>query len=498
LRGSKLHVFPLLALVVLQADVRRPPETAPFPRYEIALPAAPSDVERFAGDELRAALERRLHARVTPASPARRDAPGGCRIVIGTSDDTPEIARAIAARWIAPPAQAQGYTLRVGPDPARRGARLAVIAGNDARGALYGTMDLVHFDLAALANGAEPLVRADAPRIQTRGLWSWAGRIYNYERYLDNMARWKLNTLVLWHAYAPANGRALADYAKRRGVDLVWGYNLAYENPVCPSDTLERRRWQEYVVRTYERDYAPIGATTVYFQAFTETGDKQRFCRFGDQCPNGCKGKSGGQLLVEWMNPMIEALLARHPNVHVVCGVHASALHTDYRDVAGLDPRASLMWEDAGDFPFAYDPEKVHTTTFAQTLDLTHQLAELRGPAAEAAFVFKGMSASYGGLDAMLEPDPVLERLAAEREPAWRKSERGWRAHLDSELEAARIVAAHAPGRTTLVGLAEDGLWEERAWFPVVAFAESAWNPARTAGDLTRRLDDCADVARLP
>jgi hypothetical protein len=498
-RASRLALVALLALATCgaaSAAAAAAPARAPA-RYVIEAGAAASPLERFAANELRAAIRVTLQADAALERAGTPAAAGTCRILVGSARDHAGIAALVRGGFVRPPSRAEGYALRIAPDPDRPNGTLAVVAGADDRGAAYGTMDLVHHHLARLAPGAGAFAVADSPRIARRGLWTWAGRVYDYQRYLDNMARWKLNTLVLWHAYAPENGRAVLGYAARRGIDVVWGYNLAYENPVCPSDTLELRRWREYVVRTFERDYATIGARTVYFQAFTEAQDYVSFCRFGKQCPNGCAGKSGGELVVQWMNPMIRALLERHPDLRIVCGVHASALRSSFSALAGLDARAELMWEDAGDFPFAYEPDKVSPKTFPRTLEWTRELAALRGPGAGASFVFKGLSASYGGLDAMLEPRPLLERLVAQRAPLWRTRERAWRANLGYELQAARVIAAQPRGNSSLVGLVEDGLWEAREWFPVAAFSESAWNPGRTPAEIVGLLDACPAVTKL-
>ena len=44
-----------------------------------------------------------------------------------------------------------------------------------------------------------------APALENRGLWTWGYVIYDYRRYLDNMARLKLNMLVVWNDCAPRN-----------------------------------------------------------------------------------------------------------------------------------------------------------------------------------------------------------------------------------------------------------------------------------------------------
>ena len=44
-----------------------------------------------------------------------------------------------------------------------------------------------------------------APQVRRRGLWTWGYVIYDYRRYLANMARLKLHEIVIWNDYAPLN-----------------------------------------------------------------------------------------------------------------------------------------------------------------------------------------------------------------------------------------------------------------------------------------------------
>jgi hypothetical protein len=458
-----------------------------------------SSLSQFAVRELKGSIRQNLKKEptVVESDKASDDLLTGDLIIIGTAEGNDLVRRLVESSFIEREKRIEGYSLRIDENPKSNGRFLVVIAGADEKGMLYGTMDFLHFHIGKMVGKLYRVKVQDAPRIEKRGLWTWAGRIYNYEAYLDNMARWKMNTLTVWHRFPPANGKALAEYARRRGIDVVWGYTWGWGMPVCPSSPVERAQWKEFVLKMFDEHYAPIGAKGVYFQTFTETSDKNRFCRYGGNCPNGCRDKSAGELLVGWVNPIIEALLAKHPDVWIACGVHASALRESLADIAKIDRRANLMWEDVGSFPFAYSPGQVEMGEFQSTTDFSYRLATLRGSDEDIAFVFKGMFAAWGGFDAMLQEKNILEKLTEQRVPTWREVEVGWKQNLGYELQIGRMLSTLNVRRKSIMGLVEDGLWESRQWFAVAAFAESIWNPHVEADELIERLDACGDVVKL-
>jgi len=468
-------------------------------RFTIVTNERSSDLSQFAVGEIRESVKKNLRYDpiIVKASGASDTVLKGNLIVLGTAKDNKLIQTYISSHFIQPEQQEEGYSFRIDDNPHQPGKSLVVISGADENGMLYGAMDFVHYYINQLNRTPLRVNIQEAPRIKKRGLWTWAGRIYNYETYLDNMARWKMNTLVVWHRFPPANGKALIDHASRRGIQIVWGYTWGWGMPVCPSSPVERKQWQEFVLNMFEQHYAPIGAQGVYFQTFTETSDKTQYCRFGANCPNGCRERTGGQLFVEWVNPMIEAMLVKYPNLWIACGVHASALHESLPDIARIDKRANLMWEDAGAFPFTYSPTQVDEKTFQETVTFAYKLGTLRGADEDVAFVFKGMSASWGGFDAMLQDRTILEKFAEQRVPLWKEVEKGWRENLGYELQIARMLGDLPAKQKGILGLVEDGLWESRQWFAVAAFAESIWNPHLAPEEIIKRLDSCQDVTKL-
>ena len=83
----------------------------------------------------------------------------------------------------------------------------------------------------------------------------------------------------------------------------------------------------------------PTGCDGIYFQAFTECPK----C----QCPR-CANRTMGELMLEFVNPIVDDLKREFPDLWISCGIHAD--FGDFAYLADLDPRCNIYWEncDAG------------------------------------------------------------------------------------------------------------------------------------------------------
>ena len=469
-----------LASTIVAASLHTTPRSV-----TIVIPDRASPVVLFAAGELQTAFKRAgVATELKKQSESSTQAEGEVRFAL-----SPARERAAAGSDSLKP---QEYAVH-----APGGASEASITGGDDRGVLYGTMDFIHDHLTGYLAGT-PIDRREAPHIATRGIWTWGGRIYNYERLLDNMARWKFNSICVWHRFAPKNARALAAYARTRGIGVVWGYAWGWGMPVCPSDSLERETWKRYIIETYRTTYAAAGGEGVYFQTFTEVYSKTQFCRFGEKCPNGCTNKSAGELLSGWVNPLVEAFAKEFPGVRIYCGVHGHAFHESLQGLDRLDRRAEMVWEDVGAFPFDYNPEAVREKTFNETTEFVRRLASAQGPGGNTLFVFKGMVMGWGGFDPMLVTDEVvLTELARKRAQSWLPLETGWRENAGYEFQMVRIIENLPIPERAVYGLVEDALFEVRQWLPVALFAESLWNPHRDTEGLIKHIENVPDVVSV-
>ena len=158
-------------------------------------------------------------------------------ILLGTPRTNPKIAELGHKGLLKLPKRAQGYTIACLKSPWQSNARLIVVAGTDPSGVLYGveefnkklavlfTQDLRPGEQRANFDGLRDFSVTDAPVIENRGIWTWGYVIYDYRRFLDNMARLKMNRVTVWNDVPPFNCRQFIAYAHSRGNKVILGYS---------------------------------------------------------------------------------------------------------------------------------------------------------------------------------------------------------------------------------------------------------------------------------
>jgi hypothetical protein len=328
----------------------------------------------------------------------------------------------------------------------------------------------------------------EAPVVENRGLWTWGYVIYDYRRFLDNMARLKMNRLTVWNDVPPVNCRQFIEYAHSRGIKVIlgfsWGYALAKLDPANPEHL---RLVKENVLKDYDQHYQHLGMDGIYFQTFTE----QSSTMIGE--------KSIASLARDWVNDISRALLERRPDLRVEWGLHASSIQGHYLDLKGLDARIAIMWEDAGDLPFSYDPEtpshhgnadRDETATDA-TLDYAMKLATFR-PGGEFAMCAKGWiqmrwqteSEPHGSFIIGERAHEFIRDRLQERQPRWDYVNAKWAANYPVALRFYRKIRKATSDPMTVVGLVEDGLFEEQIQLSTALLGEMLWNPDRDDGQV--------------
>ena len=114
----------------------------------------------------------------------------------------------------------EGYRMQL--SPMESGKQTLRLSGGSDVGLMYGAMDFVNRIIPAaeqarqswmfpyyfvnpFETGFAPMDETSSPSVARRGLWTWGHVIYDYRGYLTNMARLKLNELVIWNDFAPLN-----------------------------------------------------------------------------------------------------------------------------------------------------------------------------------------------------------------------------------------------------------------------------------------------------
>jgi hypothetical protein len=500
-RGRRRAAGPALLLAIFflsptAASAQEDGLRYPGLRWRISY-GAYSGVERFAVDELEQAVEQYVPY-VLEVGPARAaGAEEGNLLLVGTADEHPRIAELQAKGLVAPPNAPQGYSIACLESPWRKGARVVVLDGADAAGVLYAveefnkrTANRIPDDPAkirAAFDGLKYFHVTESPAIEYRGLWTWGYVIYDYRRYIDNMARLKMNRLTIWNDTPPVNSREIIAYAHRRAVEVWFGFNWGWGvNHLDLANPEDLRTVKEQVVREYERDYRGLGLDGIYFQTLTENDRTME------------NGRSTAALAARWVNEIGGALLARHPSLKIQFGLHATSIQERYPDLKALDPRISIVWEDAGVTPYAYTPTEslpdrhgiASVATVDATIHYSEELASFR-PGAPFAMVAKGWTTLRWD-DEFEHHGPFIlgERSAAfiaarerQRQPRWDEVNAKWLALYPAALRFFREVRASTKEPMSVQGLVEDGLFEQRIEPSIALLGEMLWNPNRDVRD---------------
>ena len=477
-------------------------------RWIVAAGQDGSAVARFALEELYAGVSRFVPYVVEVLDGEADLPPEDHLILAGTPEDSRAIAELARSGEIRLPDHEQGYILTCGPSPRNAERKAVIIAGRRPAAVMYGVEDFLarvlyaRIDperptparLHAALDGLESFSIEETPRVEDRGIWTWGYVIYDYRRFLDNMARLKMNMLTIWNDCPPLNVCEVIEYAHARGVRLIlgfhWGWGLEHVSLARPED---RARIKEIVLRNYRQHYRGLGMDGIYFQTLTEHHE------------TNLGGRSTASLACEMANDIAGALLELEPELDIWFGLHATSILDSYTDLAGLDQRVTIVWEDAGTIPYTYWPAACQhggspgtLDTLAQTIAYSRKLAVFR-PESGFAMVPKGWS-NLDWCDEFEHHGPFLlgvrgrdftrERLR-QRGPHWARVNALWIRNYRHAVRFYREVLACNPRRMSVTGLLEDGLFEERIQPSVALFAHTVWDPCRPE-------DEILDLALSP
>ena len=449
-------------------------------------------VEQFAIEELHRMVQFHLPyvIQVLPAEAGAAAGAEGHLLIVGTRENNALVRRLAEDRRIDIPAKAEGYAVACMASPWNAERKIAVIAGHDARGVLYGVEDFnarvlgvdhlrdrVH-ELHRTLDDLPAFSRSEFPRIDNRGIWTWGYVIYDYRRFIDNMARLRMNLLTMWNDAPPVNIRQAVDYAHSRGLKVAMGFHWGWGMKDLDLGNPEHvRLLRDDVLHEYEANYAHLPLDGIYFQTLTETGDTAR------------GGVPIVKLACDMVNTVGRAILDRHPGLWIQFGLHATSILENYVYLENLDPRITITWEDAGTFPYSYRPFLTETVapsinTPEKTIEYSRKLARLRG-GREFAMLPKG----FANIDWSYEFEnhgsylmgewcgaSVRDRLEMLR-AHWDRVNGLWMANYPHAVRFFREVLAVGPKTTTVMALVEDGMFEAEIQPSVALFSHILWNP---------------------
>ncbi|MBR6772420.1 MAG: hypothetical protein IKM29_03395 [Clostridia bacterium] len=414
-------------------------------------------------------------------------------LLLGTAGNNPYIAK--YSEGI--PSNAESYLIRTVENGLSPKGQTLVIAGSDPSGVLYGAMDFLHFYADRLSHGEyyrekkylpfiDPLPKIDvssSPSVAKRGIWTWGRCIYDYRGFLDNMARCKMNTVVIWNDVPPTNGKELVSYAHSRGIKVIWGFSWGWGTELAAdiTDVGSYDEWKAEIVESYGKVWAPLEGDGIYFQTATECDEKT------------VNGLPLAAYVVNWVNGIAKAMYEKYPELDIEFGLHATAVKTSTEYLSSLDPRLTVTWEDGGAFPFAYHAWA--TEAFDGTLELTEKMLALRGENEKAGFVFKGICTLFWpefmpARDSFVlgeASEAVIQKRLSLVRGDIRTEQAYWLENLENLTTIARRLAASGTAKGSVTILCEDGCFERARWIPCVLFAETLWNTNAKPQEIIRR-----------
>lgn len=323
----------------------------------------------------------------------------------------------------------------------------------------------------------KPYDRESAPRIDRRGLWLWGYTVYDYRRFIDNMATLKLNTLILWNDCLPVNIRDVLDYAHANGVRVYLGYAWGWDNNMDIIADLSEpvlSRLSDSIVAEHREKYACLPCDGIYFQTFTEHAN------------DTVNGIVIAEAAVDLINRTAARLYETQPDLEILFGLHATSVTRRLDVIARVDPRISVIWEDVGAFPYAYYPDRVEG--FEETRQKNRELQDLRSGGFGA--VLKGVICLDWSRFRHLAGSYVMGRAAAphirRRADEQREILRYIQAHWIENADCARALISDFRRDALITCLVEDSLFEESIPYPVALYAQMLWDSSRETGEILR------------
>ncbi len=434
-------------------------------------------------------------------------------LLCGTKDNNHLISRLSDDHLISIPAHDEGYCMASSDSPWSKESKMVVLAGHDENGALYAVEDFnarilaarLMPDIPALRRAAfddmPPFNFSEHPAVANRGIWTWGYVIYGYKKFFDNMARLRLNTATIWNDHAPVNCREVIEHAHARGIKIVlgfsWGWSVPGSDGMDISSASVREEIKRRVLAEYQNcRHLPLDG--LYLQTDTEHATVLK----------------NGQSMAHWacllVNETATDLFAINPRLEIQFGLHATCIQNDYHELLSLDPRITLVWEDAGVIPYAYEPIVSWTEretepadknvanwlesavgTPEATLAYSKKLATFRPSASGFAMVPKGWTTlrwpqefeNHGSFILGERSETFIRARLQERKPRWDRINQLWLRRFALARTFYSEMLAVQP-KMTVTALIEDGLFEAGIQPSVSLFAQTLWNPKRPPDEI--------------
>ena len=406
----------------------------------------------------------------------------GCRyLYIGTAQDNPYVSK-LSDRVLSQPEE---YYIKVEDDT-------VLIQGYDDGGVLYGCIDFYqkyvmkycqnhnhdHYFSNIFEEKLPDFATTSAPALTQRGLWTWGHVIYDYQGYIDNMVRTKMNTLIIWNDFVPVNAKEMIAYAHASNVKIYWGYPWGWDTRKVHIAPQHLEAYKKDILEHYEANYADLGGDGIYFQSFTETKEEM------------LDGFVIAEVVTSFVNDTARQLYEKHPELELLFGLHATSVKEKLEYLAKVDPRIRIVWEDCGAFPWAYIPSKIDN--FDKACELTEEILALRGEKERFGAVLKGFTCldwmsfehQRGSFYIGTASDKLLADRMERKSRIWHFVQAYWLRNADKASEMIRLIQEQNNGDALVTALVEDAMFEKKLYFPVALFGAMLWEKEYDLKDL--------------
>lgn len=393
----------------------------------------------------------------------------GCQVTknaffVSLYNDSPTIQKFVKADEI----KNGGFLVKVVANPDDSEGRYVLITANDNQELFYGAVSFID-DYVTENTPQTPANLFDSPipeycytesaDNETRSIFTWGHSFSDYRKYIDDMARLKFNELILWNDYLPLNITDIIEYAHSYGIRVVLGYSWGWKEVSKNAESITEETIEEVkqmAIRDYREIYASIKCDGIYFQTFTERAED----KIGD--------KLIARVVTDLVNEVAAELWNITPDLRLIFGLHASSVRNHLDEIARVDSRIEILWEDCGEFPYSYIPYVVDEKEYEKTLDFTKDILTLRG-GENVGLVFKGvMMLNWFAFIHQAGPYVMGENASyisdhdkQVRADSWRRFSAHWMQYGDDAFKVAEFVKANKKGKVNmcLAGTLDGGIY---------------------------------------
>ena len=289
-----------------------------------------------------------------------------------------------------------GYLVKVVKNPAdEENGRLVILTSFEDEGVLNAVVSFIDdyiFQYAPFIGSNlmpdqifdSPLTEcsySEVPDNKIRSIFTWGHSFNDYRNYIENMARMRYNELILWNDYIPLNIDEIIDYAHSFGIKVVLGYSWGWKEIGNKAAEITEEKINEVkniAITEYINNYSRVKCDGIYFQSFTERQEES------------VGGKLISRLVVDMVNEIADKIWEISPELRIIFGLHATSVRNRLDEIALVDPRMEIMWEDCGEFPFSYSSRVKDMDEYYNTLEFLKKILALRGGRG-VGFLFKGV-----------------------------------------------------------------------------------------------------------